>query len=282
VEALTMNDKDHDIPLVRRRALLLRGLAAVAGAGALGPAWGQADWARVAVPAYGSGDVVRGLYRFWSLPRADDFVAAAQALVAALRGLAEAPAASAAPAALLGPARARWRAAMLAWERLSAVSVGPLIERRSARQIDFTPTRPALIERAIQAQPQGAEAMERIGTPAQGLPALEWLLWTRPPTSGSPAARYALEVASAVEREALALQAALRTLGERDWADAGEEAVAGLNEFINQWVGGLERLRWAHMEKPLRAGTPGELPRAASGATAESWAAQWEAFAGAG
>jgi predicted lipoprotein len=54
-----------------------------------------------------------------------------------------------------------------------------------------------------------------------------------------------------------------------------------MSEFVNQWVGGLERLRWAHMEKPLRAaqGTrPPDYPRAASGQTLAAWNAAWAAL----
>ena len=84
------------------------------------------------------------------------------------------------------------------------MAVGPLLTRRSQRQIDFSPTRPALTERAIESEPAGLQAMERIGTPAKGLPALEWLLWTQPVAPGSAACRYAAEVALDIEREAIA------------------------------------------------------------------------------
>jgi hypothetical protein len=43
-----------------------------------------------------------------------------------------------------------------------------------------------------------------------------------------------------------------------------------MSEFVNQWVGGMERLRWAHMEKPLRAAQGSkapEYPRNASQST---------------
>ena len=122
--------------------------------------------------------------------------------------------------------------------------------------------------------------MERIGTPAKGLPALEWLLWTQPVAPGSAACRYAAEVALDIEREAIALQRDFTTLAASDWPNAElETVVAGMNELVNQWVVGMERLRWAHMKKPLRAanakGAP-DWPCAASGQTAQSWAAQWE------
>ncbi len=247
---------------------------------AVGPAMAQTDWAKVAVPAYSPTHVLQGLHQHWTLPRAGDFAREAQALPVAVNALCDAapPAAGQAQAA----ARGQWQATTHAWERLSAVAVGPLITRRSQRQIDFSPTRPALIERAIQSGPVGAAAMERVGTPAKGLPALEWLLWTRPVAPGSAACRYAVEVAHDVGREALALQQDFKALAATDWSSAEPQAVmAGMSEMVNQWVGGLERLRWAQMEKPLRAASAREAPewpRAASGQTAQSWSAQWEAL----
>lgn len=97
---------------------------------------------------------------------------------------------------------------------------------------------------------------------------------------GSAACRFAAQVALDIEREALALQRDFTTLAATDWSNAEPERVCtGISELVNQWVGGMERLRWAQMEKPLRAadakGTP-EWPRAASGQTAQSWASHWE------
>ena len=244
-----------------------------------GSAMAQANWAKVAVPAYTPDNILQGLHQHWTLPRADDFAREAQALPAAVKALCNAsPPAGQAQSA----ARMQWQATTRAWERLSTVAVGPLITRRSQRQIDFSPTRPALIDKAIRAAPQGPAAMERVGTPAKGLPALEWLLWTQPVAPGSAACAYAQEVALDVEREALALQHDFKALAATDWPNAEPETViAGMGELVNQWVGGLERLRWAQMEKPLRAAKPREAPewpRAASGQTAQSWANQWEAL----
>ena len=166
------------------------------------------------------------------------------------------------------------------------MSVGPVIARRSQRAIDFTPTRPALIDKAIAAQPQGAKAFERIGTPAKGLPALEWLLWTRPAQPSSPACSYAHEVAQDVARESAALDKAFADASGTDWGaeDEQEQSTQAISEFVNQWVGGIERLRWAQMDKPLRAAgsasgtrTP-DYPRTASGSTLAAWAATWSAL----
>lgn len=260
-------------------ALLLTAMppvAAQAQTAAAAPAW-QRD----AVPFYDTVHALQGIYGHWALPRAKDFDQSARALAPAVAALCQAPASDSKTA--LAAARTAWHATARAWEQLTAVSIGPVIARRSQRAIDFTPTRPALIEKAIVTQPQGAKAFERIGTPAKGLPALEWLLWTRPVQPGSPACSYAHEVAQDVARESTALQAAFTTAAGTDWGaeDEQEQSTQAISEFVNQWVGGIERLRWAQMDKPLRAAGSGsgaripDYPRTASGSTLAAWAATW-------
>jgi predicted lipoprotein len=159
------------------KSLMQPVLALAFGLFASGSTVAQTNWAQVAVPAYSPAHVLQGLHEHWTRPRSDDFARQAQALPKAVKALCDAtPPAGQAQLA----ARGQWQATTHAWERLSSVAVGPLITRRSQRQIDFSPTRPALIERAIESAPAGPLAMERIGTPAKGLPALEWLLWTQP------------------------------------------------------------------------------------------------------
>jgi len=252
--------------------------AALAALGALtaGTALAQVP-ANVAVPFYTPPAFMQGLHKQWYAPRAADFAKEAAALPVAIETLCAADAAGG--AAALAQARTRWQSSVLAWDRLSAVAIGPLVQRRSLRQIDFSPARPELITRAISAAPADAKAMERIGTPAKGFPALEWLLWTQPIAPATPACRYALRVALEIDDEAKALSQAFAALAARDWAADEEAAVPAMSEVVNQWVGGLERLRWARMEKPLRsagAKSASALPRAASGMTLQSWAAQWE------
>lgn len=254
----------------------LPSLTAQAQTAAAAPAW-----QREAVPFYDTVHALQGIYGHWALPRANDFDQNARALVPAVAALCQAPASDS--KAALQSARTAWQATTRAWEQLAAVSIGPVIARRSQRAIDFTPTRPALIEKAIVTQPQGAKAFERIGTPAKGLPALEWLLWTRPVQPGSPACSYAHEVAQDVARESAALQAAFTTAAGTDWGaeDQQAQSTQAISEFVNQWVGGIERLRWAQMEKPLRAAGSGsgarapDYPRTASGSTLAAWAATW-------
>ncbi len=260
---------------VGRRRVLLTGLSAFAL-----PLAAQQIPANEALPFYSPADFMQGAWRRWYVPRAQDFVQRAQDLVAALsRACAAAPGQEAA----LQGARAAWREAALVFTRLSAVAVGPLVQRRSIRQIDFTPTRPELIRRAIAAAPADLVALERVGTPAKGLPALEWLLWSQPPAPGTPACRYAILLAEHLLAEARALAQAFTDLAEArpdpDDDEAARAAAQAMAELVNQWVGGVERLRWPSMDKPLRSapkGRPPAYPRMSSGLTDQAWAAQWE------
>ena len=167
------------------------------------------------------------------------------------------------------------------WSSLSAVALGPLVERRSARLVDFRPMRPALLKKAIQSAPADLAAMERIGAPAKGYPALENLLWTQPVEPQTPACAYATLVAEEIGAEMGILSNGFAKLAAQDWSEDGDATTEAMAEFINQWVGGLERLRWADMEKPLRsAGSAGSKPPAwehlASGSTVEVWRAHWQ------
>lgn len=211
------------------------------------------------------------LHNAWSAPRAAEFAAASAQLAPAIESLCAATLAE--PA--LQDARQHWSNTLFTWERLSGVAFGPVLERRSQRQIDFTPTRPRLIEKAVKSAPANAADMELIGTPAKGLPALEWLLWSKPVQPGSADCRYAVQVAAEVAREASALAAS---------APPSTDSQTALSELVNQWIGGVERLRWANMEMPARVAlTSGgkdaaEFPRGAAQASAASWAAQWDAL----
>jgi len=230
----------------------------------------------VAVPFYSAEQFAHALHHDFTSPRANALAASAHALeqnVGAWCTGAATP-----PPAARDAARRAWKEAMVAWMRLSGVMVGPLIARKSARAIDFAPVRPQLIERAIATAPKGAAAMELVGGPAKGFGALEWLLWTKPAMPNTPGCAYAIEVASDIAREADALAKAFTALAAREWDE--DAAVAVLDEAFNQWLGAVERLRWAQMEKPLRAAgrRAPEFPRTASKATAAHWRAHWNAI----
>jgi uncharacterized protein len=252
-----------------RRLVVLLMAGSLAGAAA-------PQTAVVALPFYRPADVMQGLYRHRQQPAAARFVATAAALPAVLQLRCDATAAGAGQA--LATAQAAWLASLAAWETLATVPLGPLIERRSARTLDFQPTRPALIERAIRA---GTE-LPRVGAPAKGLPALEWLLWTQPVAPGSAACAYAVRVADELAREAASLEQAVAETARADWDESrGDAAFA---ELMNQWLGAAERLRWSAIDKPRKeAASRGQArpthPRQASGQAAASWARQWQVLA---
>lgn len=270
-----------------------RSLLKLLGATLLAAVAATPSWAQAPAPYYTAGDLVRSMHRYWYAPHAAAFAQQAQALTPAVSALCSASGDGAAP---LTKAKDQWKATALAWDSLSGVQIGPLVQRRSARQIDFMPTRPELIQRAIDTAPADARAMESIGTPAKGLPALEWLLWTRAATAplpATPACTYAVQVAADVQREAEALSKDFAALAARQPGDQEDSNLAALSELVNQWTGGLERLRWGEMEKPRLAGATGNpasastrhaatYSRSASGQTAARWTAQWQALQGIG
>lgn len=215
---------------------------------------------RIASPAITQIDWVRNTLRL-------HFVPAAQAFAQSSATLRDALAAGCNPAT----AHPAWRTAMLDWERLSAVSVGPLLERRSARSIDFWPTRPAMVSAAVANLPPTAAALDDLGAPAKGLPALEWLLWQ--PTPDAAQCAYAAALAQGCAAEAQAILADFQTLAARDWTP--DTALTAFNEWFSQAVGGLEQLRWKKMGKPARSGRASDWPRATSGSTRAAWQASW-------
>lgn len=228
----------------------------------------------LAFPYYSGEDALQGLYARHLPPLARDFEAQALALTAAARQHCAGPATSAA-------LKDAWRRALLSWQALSSPALGPVIERRSQRQIDFWPTRPALLAKALARAPQTLADMESIGTPAKGFPAIELLLAAKPTPAHCP---YLLLLAEGIEAEATALRTGFDQLAARDWTSDEDAARSAFAEWINQWLGGLERLRWVHIEQPVqKARTAGkgyspEFARLTAADNAAEWRAQWKAL----
>jgi len=249
------------------RRTLLSGVVAFTAAS---PAWAQADWRQLAVPLYGPQDFVKGYILGYALPRARAWQASCATLVQTLAG-----------AGRSGDARLAWKAAALDWAALAAVATGPLVRRRSARRVDFMPVRTALVLRAIEAAPAGEEAMDRIGSAAKGLGALEWLLWAPAAPRHDAARAFATEAARDMQREADAVADAFAAQAEREMDD--EAVVAAFAEILNQWIGGLEQLRMQRLVRPVEeARTRGAraplLLRPWSGIDAEERAVRWRAL----
>ena len=221
------------------------------------------------VPPLTSGAAAQALYGQWMVPQSAQAYQSAQRLEQQLVQYCAGQAA-------LPAVRSQFTQASQHWEQLSALAMGPQIERRTARMVDFQPLRPALLKAALRKAPQSLAAMETVGAPAKGFPAIEYLLWTDPAQPGSPACDYTRWVAADVSQELGALHQANLAAAEAKQLDFESTA-----EFLNQWIGGVERLRWASMEKPLRSASadkPAAVTRAASQGTLASWQAQWAAL----
>jgi predicted lipoprotein len=219
----------------------------------------------VAAPFILANQLVQGLLTLHFQPRAEAFQVAAQALASAL-----APDHSGTRWAQHRPL---WVKAMLAWEQLAAVAVGPLLERRSVRAIDFWPTRPTQI-RATLARGLGAldsvQSLDAVGATARGLPALEWLLWK---TDGSASIRpYAHLLARQLEAESHALVAGYQALNDPERDDADAWVLYG--EWFGQAVGGLDQLRAKKMSIETRGKDSSVWVRGVSGQTAAAWLAE--------
>lgn len=256
----------------RTRHLLLT-LALATGTSAI--AQTQATPA-AAFPYYTAEQALQGVYQHQLPPLAGAFEREATQLVVTT----EAHCQKQTPLATVS---AQWQQTMVSWQALSSPEVGPVVARRSQREIDFWPTRDKLLQQAVNKAPQTLADMERVGTPAKGFPALEQLLRAaKNKPLNAAACHYASLVAQGIAAEAKALNTELGTLANKDWSESPEDASAAFAEWINQWLGGLERLRWAHIEKPLQAhrtsGKPVELARQSRQANLADWRAQWRSL----
>lgn len=210
---------------------------------------------------------VRELYQHWYVPRSAEFAAQSGSLAALLQG-------DCADGSAL---RTQWLQTVASWERFSAVRGGALLARRSPREIDFMPPRPEAIAKAIRRAPADARAMDQIGSPAKGLPALEWLLWAGAPDSDAAVCRYAQQAAAAVAAEAQLLQQAYEVALAHDWDDS--EAEYAMYEFFNLWDAGLQKLWWEELDRPMQksaSGQPAQFTRGFSGHSLAGWREQWQ------
>jgi len=91
-------------------------------------------------------------------------------------------------------------------------------------------------------------------------------------------------VAEGIDAEATALRAAFDQLATRNWSGDEEGARTAFAEWINQWLGGLERLRWIEIEKPVQRartagqGRPPAFARRSMNDNLAAWRTQWQAL----
>lgn len=261
----------------------IRTLTAAALSFGLSMATAQVTAPVVAAPYYSAEQAMQGLYTHHLPPLARAFQAEADQLVNTTGQYCQGKT----PLASL---REQWQRTLVSWESLSTPAVGPVVTRRSQRQIDFWPTRPDLLRRSLEKAPASLAEMERVGTPAKGFPAFE-VLMTRWAASHQPApavaCRYAELVAQGIAAEARELLDELGIWASKEWDDEPELTTASLAEWVNQWLAGLERLRWAHIEKPITShqttgnaakGTPVPYARLDRESSLLDWRAQWQSL----
>ncbi len=226
----------------------------------------------IAYPYYSAQDVLQGLYRHL-LP---SLVRAFGTEAEALRELATVRCPDRSSLQVL---RKQWSSTLLAWQRLATPGLGPVLKRRSQRKIDFWPTRAALVDKALARAPQVLDDLVTIGTPAKGFPALELLLSREP---DAKTCKYVSLLTEDIAFEAKALGEEFAQLANKDWSDSEEDAKQQFAEWINQWLGGWERLRWTQIEQPILKGqTRGEAPafaRTAMPTNHNEWGTQLSAL----
>src|SRR5690349_357130 len=113
-------------------------------------------------------EVVRRHY----LPQATDFTRTASGLASAVADLCSKPGAES-----LQAARQAWVHAMLGWESLSAVAIGPMLQRATEAHLDFWPARAQMIDAGIARAIKDTKALRQTGVAGRGFAALERLLW---------------------------------------------------------------------------------------------------------
>ncbi|MBL8507681.1 MAG: imelysin family protein [Chitinimonas sp.] len=155
-------------------------------------------------------------------------------------------------------ARQAWLQTYVAWRAVEALPMGPALSRRTAWQIDAWPVKPQKVEEAVRLVERDAPIADSVGANAQGLPALEYLLWGDDRANAQlgrlhfrQRCQYAQALAADVASEAQSLQ--------QDWqgysstaldTDAGRQA---FEEAVNLIAGSVEALR---DKKVGRLGSP--------------------------
>lgn len=205
-----------------------------------------------------------------ALPAHRDFAARAGELDAAVLALGGTP-----DDDHLAAARSGWKAARLAWRALAALNFGPAVTQGTLAAVDFWPTRPADIERAVADAPAPLDAsyVARLGAAQRGLPALEYLLFgPTSPVGSSPDAAVRRTLAGLLAHDIATRAGDLRAAWEPEeggyagsLAHAGESGSvvpstrAGVDLLLNASVAALVDLTDATLARPLgekSGGTP--------------------------
>jgi uncharacterized protein len=77
--------------------------------------------------------------------------------------------------------RAQWRRTLLAWERLYALRIGPIVDNSGLLRARFWPVRTERVSALLRdPEPLTEARVERLGVDLRGMYALEWLLFAEP------------------------------------------------------------------------------------------------------
>ncbi len=189
----------------------------------------QTDWRSQAIPAYSVPTFVRMQDAHWYAPRVVEFVRRVEALKQTLDAHCDG-------SELVIPVRQAWRDTLTAWDRLGTVAVGPLVERRTARRLDFQPPRTELIEQAIGASAQDQLDMDQVGSAARGLPALEWLLWSSPYQPAARQSRRSRPAASARAAARAKAKAKTQTKAKAGVKSTGKPKASAKGKRAEVWI----------------------------------------------
>lgn len=148
----------------------------------------------------------------------------------------------------LDAARAAWQQSYLAWRAVEVLPLGPVLSRRTAWLIDVWPTKTDKVEEAVRLVQRDAAIADNVGAAAQGLPALEYLLWGDDRLNAQlgrlvfkQRCDYALALANDVASEVGELQ--------KEWSSyratpmAADAVRPAFEEAINLFVAAVDTLR---------------------------------------
>lgn len=221
----------------------------------------------------------RALFQHWAndilLPLTQDFAVAAGKLAGTSQAFC-------AGQRELRDVQAAWRDSQSAWQPLEMLQIGPTIERRTQRQVNFWPVRPKLLEPLLtDTSAIPPERTETLGASGKGLPALEYLLFPQDKTGGTVKKHCnALQALAAdVKAEAEGLAADWREPDggfARQLAEAGlhpenspfASADQALSDVVNLLIAGIDAVKARKVGKPLEKSSDG-----ASLERIESWRA---------
>ncbi|MBB5017338.1 hypothetical protein HNQ59_000602 [Chitinivorax tropicus] len=170
--------------------------------------------------------------------------------------------------ASLGKLRKAWLQTARAWAAMEVFQIGPVIERRTARQINGWPVRMKLLQPLLEGGELGPNRIDRTGSAGKGLPAMEYLLHPDRQTDAAVIrslkgrhCQVLMALADGVLREAKGIQQdwrgpdggfarQLRQAGQLQEGAFASDTQA-LGDVVNLLIAGIDYVRLRKLEKPL-------------------------------